>query len=111
MPRVSGYFTATVPEIANSNIAYTDTDGMHTISGIPSTPIFVPTPKQKFVFRPDYNARYTVFAGDSFLRESENILYDTTPGVSQSLAASTLMTSPYQTENYFSIFPGGGYSL
>lgn len=31
--------------------------------------------------------------------------------MSQSLASTTLLASPYQTENFFSLFPGGGYAL
>lgn len=110
-PRQSGYFTARVPDIEKSSLSYTDIDGVHTVFGISVAPIFVPPVAQKFTFRPDYNARYTVFAGESFLREGESILYDTLPGMSQSLASTTLLTSPYRTEDLFSIFPGGSYSL
>ncbi len=60
---------------------------------------------------PDYNARYTVLAGSTFLREGEQILYDTLPGQSQSLAVTTLLDSPYEKNSLFSILPSGGYSI
>ena len=65
----------------------------------------------KYNFLPDYNARYTVLAGDSYLDEASDILYDTTPGASQSLAVTTATVSPYETDTLFSLFPGGGYTL
>jgi len=66
---------------------------------------------QRFNFLEDYNARYTVLAGGTFLRESEDILYNTTPGSGQSLAVTTLMDTPYKRDMIFSIFPGGGFIL
>lgn len=62
-------------------------------------------------FAPDYNARYTVLAGGEFLREGEDILYNTTPGQSQSLAVSTSLDSPQREDILFSLFPGGSYRL
>lgn len=34
---------------------------------------------KRFDFTADYNARYTILAGGAFLREAEDILYNTTP--------------------------------
>ena len=62
-------------------------------------------------FGADYNARYSVLAGDSYLREGEDILYDVTPGASQSLAVSTILQSPYARDVLFQTVPGGGFSL
>lgn len=65
----------------------------------------------KYNFLPDYSARYTVLAGDSYLKEGSQILYDTTPGASQSLAVSTLLSTPYFQDTLFSVFPGGGWTV
>lgn len=73
--------------------------------------MYIPHEEQSFRFYPDYNARYTVLAGGSFLREAEDILYHQTPGQSQSLAVSTLLETPYTRESVLTVFPGGGYSL
>jgi len=72
---------------------------------------FIASSREKFSFLPDYNARYTVLAGSAFLREGEQILYDTLPGKSQSLAVTTLLDSPYEQNSLFSILPSGGYSI
>ncbi len=56
------------------------------------------TAQTKFDFLPDYNARYTVLAGGQFLREGEDILYDSDPDKSQSLAVTTLLDSPYTSQ-------------
>ena len=61
---------------------------------------------EKIDFAPDYNARYTVLAGGSYLREGEDILYNTTPGQSQSLAVSTILDNPYKEDVLMSVFPG-----
>lgn len=85
----------------------TTTSVPKTIKGIPFFNLYVNDTVGNYKFLSDYNARYTVLAGDSFLREGSQMLYDTAPGKSQSLAASTLLSSPYLKDNLFSLFPGG----
>ncbi len=65
----------------------------------------------QYQFADDYNARYTVLAGGSFLREAEDIIFHTDKNNSQSLAASTLLASPLADETIVSVFPNGGYSV
>jgi hypothetical protein len=122
MPRQAWYWKVEVPSIKLNTITYVDNDTgststtatgtvTKTITGISFYQLFVPDEWRKYGFRPDYNARYTVLAGDSFLSEWSQILYETAPGQSQSLAVSTILTSPYERESLFSIYPGGGYSI
>ncbi len=50
-----------------------------TLQGISFYNLYVHDVVGKYSFLPDYNARYTVLAGDSYLKEGSQILYDTTP--------------------------------
>jgi hypothetical protein len=124
MPRTPWYWRVDVSTIASTTISYTDTETIQnpdgtvsttevpkTISGIPFYQVYVPDVTTKFSFLPDYNARYTVLAGESYLKEGSQILYDVDAGQSQSLAVTTLLSSPYERENLFSLVPGGGFSV
>ena len=110
-PLRSGYYTVDVPGLSASQISYTDEAGEHTIGGISRYVVYIADDRGKMEFAPDYNARYTVLAGGEFLREGEDILYNTTPGQSQSLAVSTSLDSPQREDILFSLFPGGSYRL
>jgi hypothetical protein len=79
IPRTGGYYTMRVPELEDNTIVLTDTNGVYTIQGIPYAVLYVPNQSNQYEFLPDYNARYTVLAGDAFLREGEDILYDVIP--------------------------------
>jgi hypothetical protein len=117
-PRSSGYWRVDVPSIEANTLTYTDAENTQTstqvtttnitktIKGIPYYNLYVNDIVGKYNFLPDYNARYTVLAGDTYLKEGSQILYDTTPGASQSLAVSTLLSTPYSQDTIFSIFPG-----
>lgn len=96
-----------MPHIADSQLRYSDEAGEYTLRGISKYATYVTTKRKTFDFYSDYNARYTVLAGGAFLREGEDILYHQTPGESQSLAVSTLLSSPYEEKTLFSIFPHG----
>ncbi len=111
MIRNSGYYTIRVPSLESNEIRYSDTQGDHVFHGISYASVFIPKKHIDWKFGTDYNARYSVLAGDSYLREGENILYDTDPGKSQSLAVSTILTSPYAQEVLFQSVPGGGFLL
>ena len=100
-----------VPKLKEYSISYTDSSGIYTIGGIDRYIAYIKGNDEKINFAPDYNARYTVLAGGSFLREGEDILYGTAPGLSQSLAVSTILDSPYRYDTFLSIFPGGTYTL
>lgn len=100
-----------VPALADNTINYTDSEGDHTIRGIATYTAWITSLNKRFNFTADYNARYTVLAGGEFLRESEDILYNTTPGSSASLAVTTLLDTPYKTDTLMSISPGGGFSV
>jgi hypothetical protein len=89
----------------------TSTDTIKTIKWISYYNIYVNDVVGKYNFLPDYNARYTVLAWDSYIREWSQILYDTTPWASQSLAVSTLLSTPYSEDILFSLFPGGWWTL
>ncbi len=67
--RVSGYYKVEAPGIAKNHITYSDESGSHSISGISYASIYVPSSENSFSFLSDYNARYTILAGDSFLRQ------------------------------------------
>ena len=95
-----------VPALSNNVLTYTDAEGDHSIRGIPHYVAWVSSLPERFDFTEDYNARYTVLAGGSFLRESEDILYNTTPGSGASLAVTTLLDTPYRTETIFTMLPG-----
>lgn len=110
-PRRSGYYTVKVPELEGFTIRYTDADWEHEIKGIPYYATYIEWAREQFDFLPDYNARYTILSWGDFLREGEDILYNTTPWESQSLAVSTLLDSPYEQSTLFTIFPGWGFSL
>ncbi len=124
-PKSPWYWRVDVPTLSNIVLSYRDsensqnlttgevttTEREYTMGGIPFYVIHVREEVGKYDFLPDYNARYTVLAGDSYLREWEDILYDTLPWASQSLAVSTVLTSPYERSPIFSIFPGGGYTI
>lgn len=63
MPARSGYYIVKVPSLASSVITYTESDGTHTIAGIPHYATYIDGVSQGFDFLPDYNARYTILAG------------------------------------------------
>lgn len=109
IPRKAGYYTVTIDELAGQGIAYADATGDYIIRGIPKYATYITGEERSFNFYPDYNARYTVLAGGSFLREAEDILYHQIAGQSQSLAVSTLLSSPIQEFHLFTVFPHGGY--
>ncbi len=108
---MGGYYSVDVPGLRDFAISYTDSTGIHRITGIDRYTAYVEGPHEQIEFAPDYNARYTVLAGDSHLREGEDILYNTTPGLSQSLAVSTLLDTPYHRDILLSLLPGGSYHL
>lgn len=127
-PRQSGYWVVNVPDIESNSLTYTDTSSVQTVTDtttsavttpletkvirwIPFYHLYVQDVPVRFSFLPDYNARYTVLAGESYLREGSQILYDTLPWQSQSLAVSTLLSSPYDRESLFTILPWWGYTL
>lgn len=105
--KTTGYMMVRVPELRNHTLTYSDAAGTYTMRGIPDYIVKVASLSQRFDFTEDYNARYTVLAGGSFLRESEDILYNTTPGSGQSLAVTTLLDTPYKRQSLFSLSPGG----
>ncbi len=130
VPRRSWYYQVRVPELENVSIEIAEASGVCwplpenptqeqidqkescRVSGIPMYSMYVPSTSQtKFDFLPDYNARYTILAGDSFLREWEDILYDSDPNDSQSLAVTTLLDSPFATQTLFNVLPWGGNVL
>jgi hypothetical protein len=122
MPRVAWYWKVNVPSIKLNTITYEDNDTgttsttatwsvTKTITGIPFYQLFVPDTGRSYGFRPDYNARYTVLAWDAYLSEASQILYETAPWKSQSLAVTTILTTPYERDSLFSIFPGGWFSV
>ena len=100
-----------VPSLQRNSISYADTEGEHKIYGIPYYVAWITSLNKRFNFTQDYNARYTVLAGGSFLREGEDILFNTTPGSGASLAVTTLLDTPYQIESLLSILPGGGLTM
>lgn len=103
------YMFLNVPWLLDSTITYTDEAWVHTMRGIPKYTAWIKALTQRFNFLEDYNARYTVLAWGTFLRESEDILYNTTPGSGQSLAVTTLLDTPFKRDTVFSLFPGGGF--
>ncbi len=111
IPLVWGQYTLQVPWIKINSIVYTDEVGPHTIWGIDTYTVYLSSLPEKIDFAPDYNARYTILAGWSFLREWEDILYNTTPGQSQSLAVSTILDNPILESTLFSISPWWSYSI
>lgn len=68
-PRVTGYYTLRAPDIADNTLTYTDPSGTYTLTGIEHATLYVPPDDTDFSFLGDYNARYTVLAGGSFLEE------------------------------------------
>ncbi|MBC7503535.1 VCBS repeat-containing protein [Candidatus Gracilibacteria bacterium] len=111
LPLHGGYYEVSVPKLKDYNISYKDSSGTYTVGGIDKYIAYIKGNDEKINFAPDYNARYTVLAGGSFLREGEDILYGTAPGLSQSLAVSTILDSPYRYDTFLSIFPGGTYTI
>jgi hypothetical protein len=107
----SGLYIVRSPELSKNNIQYTDNSWPHTISGISQYATYIQWNRESFDFLPDYNARYTVLAWGSFLRESEDILYNSTTWNSQSLAVSTLLEPSEQKNTLVSVFAGWGVSL
>ncbi len=105
-PRKTGYYTIRARELENNTLTYADKLGSYTLTGVSYASLYVPPTDVDFSFLPDYNARYTIFSGDSYLRQSENILYDVSPGQSSSLAVSTLLDSPYRQDQVLSLIPG-----
>lgn len=91
VPRSSGYWRIDVPAILANTITYTDTENTQTATGVTTQNVtktlqgisfynlYVNDIVGKYSFLPDYNARYTVLAGDSYLKEGAQILYDTAP--------------------------------
>ena len=80
-PRSSGYWRIDVPGIEANTLTYTDIENTQTPTGVTTTPVtkvikgisyynlYVADTVGKYGFLPDYNARYTVLAGDSYLKE------------------------------------------
>lgn len=111
IPLQGWYYTVNVPELKNNSINYTDESGNHSIQGIDRYVAYIVGKKEKINFAPDYNSRYTVLAGWSYLREWEDILYNTTPWLSQSLAVSTVLDNPIKEDILLSILPGGSFHI
>jgi hypothetical protein len=121
--RSPGYWRVDVPALKNAILHYEDhetttnaqgvsvTKEQKTFTGISMYQLFVPDEWRKYNFLPDYNARYTILAWDSYLSEASQILYETDGGASSSLAVSTLLTSPYEKETLFSLYPSWGYAV
>lgn len=110
-PRKPGFYIIKVPALQNSVIEYRDEAGDHFIKGIPHYATYLIGNREQFDFQKDYNARYTVLAGGAFLREGEDILYNSLPDQSQSLAVSTLLDLPEASAEYISLLPGGGLRI
>ncbi len=110
-PNRSGYYTINVPGLASTTLTYTDASGEHSVGGLPFYATYVDGPREKFDFLPDYNARYSVLYGDSYLREAEDILYDSDKTKSQSIAVTTLLDSPFLENNLVTVTPGGQITL
>lgn len=100
-----------IPTLKENIITYTDDTGSHSVAGLEKYAAYINPDRGQIDFAPDYNARYTVLAGGSFLREGEDILYNTTPGQSQSLAVTTVLENPYTEDTLFTLYPGGAYIL
>jgi hypothetical protein len=123
LPRSSGYWRVDVPSIEDNTLTYADSESIQTSTGVTTVEkektirgiwfynLYVQDKVGKFNFLPDYSARYTVLAWDSYLEEGAQILYDTTSWSSSSLAVSTLLMTPYTQDTLFSVFPGGWWSL
>ena len=108
--RNPGYYTLRSPTIADNTIKYRDTSGEYTLTGIAYAAIYVPPTQTDFTFLPDYNARYTVLAGGTYLRQGEQILY-ASGKTSSSLAVSTLLDSPYQRDSLLRVSPSGSIDI
>ena len=106
MPIQGGHYTVDVPAIKNYSISYTDAYGPHVVPGVDQYVVYIVGKDEKINFAPDYNARYTVFAGGSFLKEGEDVLYNVTAGKSQSLAVSTVLDTPDREDILVSFLPG-----
>jgi hypothetical protein len=106
IPKKSWFYTIHVPELENSILTYSDANGTHNIKGIPFYATYIEGPQKKFDFLPDYNARYSVLYGDSYLREGEDILYNSDSTDSQSIAVTTLLDSPFNESNIATVLPG-----
>jgi hypothetical protein len=109
-------YNLTVPGIKNNSISYIEKDAtgkdiVQSIYGIDIYTAYISGNQETIDFAPDYNARYTVLAGGSFLREGEDILYNTTPGQSQSLAVSTILDNPYKEDILATMLPWGAYRI
>lgn len=109
LPLLSGTYTLHVPSLAHNTISQKDTSGIYTATGIEYYTTYIAWQSEKFDFLPDYNARYTVLAGGAFLRESEDILYNTRPDESQSLAVTTLLDSPYSSHTDVYVWVWGAW--
>ncbi len=110
------YYSLTVPLLKNNKLEYKDKDaaGVVTIkfaTGSDRYEAYISGKQQTIEFAPDYNARYTVLAGGSFLREAEDILYDVAADKSQSLAVSTILDDPYKQDGLMSVSPWGSYTI
>lgn len=81
MPRGAGLWRVDAPAISQNSISYRDdvnvelsgaistTESIRQLYGISYFQLYVPDVVDAFSFLPDYNARYTVLAGDSYLKE------------------------------------------
>lgn len=113
----AGNFTFEIPEMAKNSIEFKENGQTETIFPVFKITGVTYTQGEGFAFHDDYNARYTVLAGGSFLREAENILYGSRNASpekyqkSESLAATTLLASPYNDSSLFTIFPSGAYTI
>ena len=58
-----------VPGLRDFAISYSDATGAHRIPGIDRYTAYIGGPHEQLDFARDYNAKYTVLAGDSYLRE------------------------------------------
>jgi hypothetical protein len=76
IPLKSGYYRVVSLRLRDFAISYTDESGTYRIPGIDTYTTHISGPADVLHFAPDYNARYTVLAGGSYLREGSDILYE-----------------------------------
>jgi hypothetical protein len=76
IPMKSGYYRIVSPKLRDFAIKYTDDAGLHSIPGIDTYTTHISGSAESLHFAPDYNARYTVLAGGSYLKEASDILYE-----------------------------------
>lgn len=113
----AGSYIFEIPEMASNILKFFENGQELSILPIHKITFSVQKTQHAFSLYDDYNARYTVLAGGSFLREAEQILFGSLKKdpkkflFSESLAATTLLTSPYTDNALFSFFPNGGYTV